>query len=633
MRHPQSSDWLLALMQSAEPIRPNLSEGSGRQDGRHPDRRQSVMRRTTGGDKAGAASQKRRLALRRRRGTTLVELVLYLAIVSMIMTFSAGLLREEQVRRERIAFATELKQVISASQIYVAANYERLRDRLLNETTLGQPLIALHPIDDVIGAGFLPQGFAGGTAPKSFAETMSYALVLRAVLRSDAGNVTLPVAERFPGTVNKTEAIMTGSIPEAFRPTLVNQRTDDDEIDLEVLLVTTSDDPCVIVPAVQGQRIASQAETIAAGYITGTVPGAGAPEACAAIAADSAWDGAFVATGPYGGWTLPLAPYAGVTLASGANAVQAGRLVALIALQNRPPLSESAVIAEAGDSAFRCADIQPNTQQELACRQSDLMYSGITFSAWDSDGDGTLDTQPGLENVYNISLAAPAAASGAQIRNVLSLSCAEGETTVSTAGQLAVDCPTTALQGLVVTQDATFGAALSVGEALTVGEELTVGGAVTAEGPLTAQSADLQSATIAGDLVLGPTGTVASSAGAPTNASIILNGQNIEGRFVNSSVQTFTSNSDLTVPKPTCPGGYSASIAAFPVSYEARDLREQKIKVSGTDDNSWEVNLILYVGKTVNSTATEKIENPVGAELFVQTWCKLTSNPSGGNNG
>ena len=590
------------------------------------------MRVKTVEDMAGAASRKRRLALRRKRGTTLVEMVLYLAIVSMIMTFSAGLLREEQVRQERIAFAAELKQVISASQIYVAANYERLRDRLLNDTTTGQPLIAVHPISDVVGAGYLPQGFAGGTAPKSFADTMNYALVVRAVLRSDSGNATLPVAERFPETVDKTEAILAGGTPPAFRPELINQTSEDDEIDLEVLLVTTSDDPCVIVPAVQGQRIISQAETIAAGYITGTASGAGAPETCAAVAADSAWDGTFVATGPYGGWTLPLAPYSGVTLAIGAAAVQAGRFAALIALQNRPPLSESAVIAEAGDSAFRCADVLPNTEQELACRQSEFMYSGITFSAWDSDGDGTLDTQPGLENVYSISLATPAVGSGAQIRNVLSLSCAGGETTASTAGQLAVDCPTTALQGLVVTQDATFDAALSVGEALTVGEDLMVGGAVTAAGPLTAQSADLQSATIAGDLVLGPSGNAGSSAGAAvatTNASIILNGKNIEGRFVNSSVQTFTRDSELTVPKPACPSGYSASIAAFPMSYEARDLREQKIEVSGTEADSWTVDLIIYVGKSVNSPATETIENPVGAELFVQTRCKLTDGSPG----
>ena len=110
-----------------------------------------------------------------------------------------------------------------------------------------------------------------------------------------------------------------------------------------------------------------------------------------------------------------------------------------------------------------------------------------------------------------------------------------------------------------------------------------------------------------------------------TKSSIIsLNGKNIEGRFVNSSVQTFTRDSELTVPKPACPNGYSASIAAFPVSYEARDLREQKIEVSGTEANSWTVDLILYVGKSVNSSATERIENPFGAELFVQTWCKLT---------
>lgn len=67
------------------------------------------------------------------------------------------------------------------------------------------------------------------------------------------------------------------------------------------------------------------------------------------------------------------------------------------------------------------------------------------------------------------------------------------------------------------------------------------------------------------------------------------------------------------------------------MSYEARDLREQKIEVDGTDAQSWTVDLIHYVGKTLNSAATEKIENPEGAELFVQTWCKLTSSSAGGN--
>jgi hypothetical protein len=583
-------------------------------------------------EKAGAARRKPRLGPRRKRGTTLVEMVLYLAIVSMIMTFSAGLLREEQVRRERIAFAAELKQVISASQIYVAANYETLRTRLLEETTTGRPMIAVHPIEDVVGAGYLPQGFAGGTAPKSFADGMNYELVLRAILRSDPGNESLPVADRFPGTVDKTAAIMAGGTAPAFMPELINQKSEDDEIDLEVLLVTTSDDPCVIVPAIQGHRIVSQAETVAAGYITGTASGTGAPETCDTVAADTAWDGTFVATGPYRGWTLPLTPYSDVALASGAAAVQAGRFASLIALQKRPPLSESAVMAQTGDSAFRCAEVPANTEQDLECRQSELMYSGIRFSAWDSDGNGTLDEQPGLENVYSISLATPTEGSGAQIRNVLSLSCAGGETTTSTAGQLAVDCPTMALQGLVVTQNASFDKALTVGEALTVGGGVTVGGAVTAQGPLTAQSADLQSATIAGELVLGPSGTAqsgASAAAAPSDARIILNGQNIEGRFVNSFVQTFTEESELMVPKPACPTGFMASIAAVPVSYEARDLREQKIDVSDADHNSWEVDLIQYVGKTVNSSATEKIKNPVGAELFVQTWCKLTDSSPG----
>jgi hypothetical protein len=576
-------------------------------------------------DLSGAAARRRHWALRRKRGTTLVEMVLYLAIVASVMTFSAGLLREEQVRRERVASAAELQQVITASQIYVAANYERLRDRLLNETTTGQPLIAVHSIGDVVGAGYLPQGFAGGSVAKSFAESMTYALVLRAVLRSDRGNESLPVAERFPATVIRNDTVATSGTPATFVNALTNRDPTDDEIDLEVLLVTTSEDPCVILPALHGPRIASQAETAAAGYVTGTAAGDGvAPAACAAVRDDPAWDGRFVATGPYGSWSLPLAPFAGLTLASGAPAVQAGRLASLIALQRRPPLSESAAMAEAGDSAFRCADVPANTDQELACRQSDLMYSGIRFSAWDSDGDGSPDRQPGLENVYSINFANPAEGSGAQLRNVLSLSCGAGAATLSIAGQLDVDCPQTQMRGLVVTNNATFNAALSVGEALTVGGTVTVANAVTVGGSVTAESADLQSAAIAGDLAIG--------SAASGDANIILNGQNIEGRFVNSSVKAYTSTAALTVPKPSCPGtgGYTASIAAFPVSYRARDLREQKIEVSEAAGNTaWNVDLVQLVGRNVLLPQTEEIRNPVGAQLFVQTWCAQSGSSSG----
>lgn len=530
------------------------------------------------GDLADAAMGRRRRALRRKRGTTLIEMVLYLTLVSVVMTFSLGLLREEQVRRERAAFAAELKQVTSASQAYVAANYDGLLNTLLNGTAANDPMIAVRPIAEVVAAGFLPQGFAGTSNPKSFVDTLNYSLVMRAVRRNDEGDLTLPVAERFPDTVDKTPAIFDAGPPETFVPALVDRDPGNDEIDLEVLLVTTGADPCVIVPSVQGPRIASQAETMAAGYITG--PGAGKPTVCpAAVTNDPAWDGPFTAAGPFGAWTLPLEPYKDLKIGA-QPAVQAGRLASLIALQKRPALSEGAAVAGAGDSAFRCADVTPNTPQHLACRQSGLMFSGITFAAWDSDGNGSPDQRPGLEEVHSISLAAPVAGSGAQIRNVLSLACGAGAATASAANEINVDCPSTKLQGLVVSDNASFN------------QNVTVGGAMTAA-----------SADVAGNLKL--------------------KGEDIEGWLSNSDVYTFPGgNAPVTVPKPVCPTGYSAKMAASMMSYEATDVRKQQV-VSTPVTGSWNVDLELTVGSPpFNLTgATDTVLNPANAKLLVQTWC------------
>ena len=521
-------------------------------------------------DLADRAMRSRRMALRRKRGTTLVEMVLYISLVSLVMTFSIGLLREEQVRRERAAFAAEFKQVTSASQAFVGANYDQLLNTLLTTTTTGAPMIAVLPIAQVVADGFLPQGFAGTTSPKSFVDTLNYSLVMRAVLRNDEGDLALPIAERFPDTVDKTAAIIDPNPPERFVGDLIDGDSENnDEIDLEVLLVTTGADPCVIVPAVQGPRIASQAETVAAGYITG--PGGGLPVGCpAAVMNDPAWTGPFRATGPFGSWTLPLEPYEDLEL-NGDPVVQAGRLASLIALQKRPPLSEGAALAGTGDSAFRCADVTPNTPQHLACRQSTDMFSGIRFAAWDSDNDPKTppDMRPGLENVHSISLAAPAVASAApaQMRNVLSLDCLAGPAVNTTwnTNEVNVNCPTTKLQGLVVSEDA----------------EVT------------------------GDL--------------------ILKGENIEAKFAKSDVYTFAGGAALTVPKPVCPTGYSAKIAASVMSYAAVDVRKQLITHPNhpTVPDSWAVSLDLTVGSTPFdiTKGTTVIPNPNGTELLVQTWC------------
>jgi Tfp pilus assembly protein FimT len=97
------------------------------------------MRVTRIWDQSGEARRKRHWALRRKRGTTLTEMVLYLGIAAAVMTFASvmtfsfGLLREEQVRSERTALAAELAQITTAAQTCVAANYGNIRDQLVND--------------------------------------------------------------------------------------------------------------------------------------------------------------------------------------------------------------------------------------------------------------------------------------------------------------------------------------------------------------------------------------------------------------------------------------------------------------------------------------------------------------------
>jgi Tfp pilus assembly protein FimT len=576
-----------------------------------------MMRMTRTRDQSGAAGRRHRFTQRRKRGTTLIELVLYISIATVIMTFSIGLLREEQVRRERTALAAELQQVTTAAQTYVSANYDSIRAQLISETTVDEELIKAYGMQDVVAQGYLPAIAAQtGTTPKSFVGSLQYGLVVRAVKRSESNYE----AGAFPPTQTLTDEI---TDPE-FKLTDnqyggVDPDTGalDDEIDLEALLITISSDPCRIVPAAQGPRIVSQSETNAAGYVTGLGSGETIPTTCSdEVESNLAWTGmepgatALMATGPYGGWRLPLEPYKDLVLTAaefpdadgqvfdGELAVQAGRFVSLLALPNRPPLSESAKIAQQGDSAMRCAGVPPNSAAELECKQSDFMYAGLSFTAWDSNNDDTDDTFPGLLNVNNLDLVPPSAVGPAQITDLLSLSCLPGPSpdgpgpSVETApNRFTVDCPQTQVQGLVVTSTATVAQKLIVGPTPPTGE--------------------------AGALAVGP-----------TTGEIILNGENLAGKFMTRLSHTFSDEDFLTVNKPGCPTGLAPDIAVMPVAFETtEDLRGVETQVT-TSGSIWKVKLLVRSendgGGDGDDDTVQTETNPSGSKVVVLTGCKPT---------
>ena len=587
------------------------------------------MRVTKFRDQSGAAGRRHRFAQRRKRGTTLIELVLYISIATVIMTFSIGLLREEQVRRERTALAAELQQVTTAAQTYVSANYKSIRDELFSDTPATGDLIRAYGMNDVVAQGYLPAIFAQtGTTPKSFVDSLQYGFAVRAVLRSDPGyaNGTFPVTQG--RTIALTEP---GSVPGSFRADLIDDKfvvnpvtgvVENDEIDLEALLVTISSDPCRIVPAAQGPRIISQSETNAAGYVTGRGTGQTIPKTCSVeVQNNLAWTGmeqgttALMATGPYGGWRLPLDPYAGLVLTAaefpdvagqvfnGRAAVQAGRFVSLLALPQRPPLSESAKIAQEGDSALRCAGLPTSSVKELECKQDDLMYASLAFKEpWDSDGDGTNDVFPGLLNVNTLGMAAPPADGTAQITNLLSLSCATGNSVLTQTDRFTVDCPTTQMQGLVVTSDAAFDTKVTVASQLVVGE-------TPLSGPMGA-SGDSETT---GKIILdGQTG------------DITMYGESLAEKFTGRQSHVFSGESFLSVDKPDCPTGFKPDIAVMPIAFKTtEDLRsiETQVSMSGS---IWKVKLLVKSEINASSSATKTETNPSGSEVVVLTGCEKT---------
>jgi hypothetical protein len=540
-----------------------------------------------------------------------------------MMTFSIGLLREEQVRRERTALAAELQQVTTAAQTYVSANYESIRAQLLSDTPVNGDLIKAYGMHTLVAQGYLPAILAQtGTTPKSFVGSLQYGLVVRAVKRSDKGYAT----GTFPVTQKRTAAMTDPGSKLTDNKYVEDPKTgavkpDDDEIDLEALLVTISSDPCRIVPAAQGPRIVSQSETNAAGYVTGLGSGETIPTTCSDdVKSNLAWNGigpgetALMAIGPYGGWRLPLEPYKDLVLTSaefpnmagqvfnGKDAVQAGRFVSLLALPKRPPLSESAKIAEEGDSAMRCAGVPPNSAAELACKQSDLMYAGLSFAAWDSNNDGTADTFPGLLNVNTLDMAPPLASGAAQITDLLSLSCASGTSVATKAGSLTVDCPTTQMQGLVVKSDATFDTKVTVASQLVVG-------------------------------ATPPAGPAAASVALPTTGKIILNGEtgditmygeSLAEKFTGRQSHTFSGESFLLVEQPDCPTGFDPDIAVMPIAFKTtEDLRAVETQVT-TIASAWKVKLLVKSEQNGGGTGTQTVTNPDGSEVVVLTGCKKT---------
>ena len=137
--------------------------------------------------------------------------------------------------------------------------------------------------------------------------------------------------------------------------------------------------------------------------------------------------------------------------------------------------------------------------------------------------------------------------------------------------------------------------------------------------------------TVASQLVVGATpsaGPASASADEATTGEIILNGENLAGKFMTRLSHEFEGEDFLEVNKPVCPTGFDKDIVVMPVTFNTKeDLRSivtliDPEKLGDPDPDFWRVQLDVTSEKS-GDAKTEKTEtNPSGSKVVVLTGCK-----------
>jgi hypothetical protein len=542
----------------------------------------------------------------RHRGVTLVEAILYLAIASSVLVFSAGVLEGERSRQQDAVSAADLRQVITSAQMFVAVKYDDIRRDLVADTASGAPVVAEIPMSEIVDAGFLPSIFVGGGAGMRQIHGQEYALLARAVLRNspDVPQTTV---------IKDTSTIVDpGPTPGTFviKPELIDRQAfpavgsvpANDELDLEVVLVTRGG-PAPGVRVQTGNRIVDLTQLPSAGFMTLET----APPASAARV---------LANGPYGGWTLDMTPYTATGL------VEPGRFASLVALSRYGVLSTVPEDNSAAEGVARCADVPAGSADHAECSVRNEVYSSVVFNSWDSNADGTDDSFPAIENVFGISFAGPVdrdrdGTTDAQIANLLTISCLAGGSVSAVSNTLSVDCPTTSVQDL-----AASGVAASV---VNVSSEMKVyGRPLTASQPLSGSPA----------FEVSTDGVVKVSQRLDVDGTLNLDGSDIAPKLAatssmwevcpSHSAGCFKMNEAAQVSLDMCPIGsqrvVTAAPAAFPMSKDVVKI-EVLVENNGThaDKSLWNVSLRRTLTES-GSTTTDI--NPDGTQLLIQSRCE-----------
>jgi hypothetical protein len=368
----------------------------------------------------------------RQRGITLLEGVLYLALASSVIGFSATFIRDEQRRQEQVLIAREYALAMQGAQNFVSNRYEEILDQLHEAAVLNGAAARAYDLEDLTGAGFLPLAFLDGGGALQRVYGQEFRLLTRAVLAGDTAvpQRTLTVVDMDPGGQGAIAADLIDGDP-------VNG-----EVRIEAVLVSDGGDP---MPVTVGAPVTARTERSNAGFV----------------------EAGTESRGPYGVFGFDLGGFVG---ADGFPADPVGRFAAIVALGGFGVLDATGMGADPDrepdlqDAFRRCAGIledpalDRNSPIYVECRDTtNAIYGDIVIVNYDTTGDGVPDVFPSIEGTTRITMSPPVDTSGDGVPDVLStienlrvLGCGTIGPGAGSGTELTIDCDLTRLTGTLI---------------------------------------------------------------------------------------------------------------------------------------------------------------------------------------
>ncbi|MCY4007051.1 MAG: hypothetical protein OXE84_09590 [Rhodobacteraceae bacterium] len=384
-----------------------------------------------------------RMLARGERGATLLEAALAVALFGTFLAFVNGLVREESDRQRDRSLGQDLRLTTQFAQQYVATEYDSLRASLAQLSSADA--IMEISMRTMANAGYLPPSFLRGGEHRNNVG-QKFAILVRGVSRADRSNpkATLAVTQLDSDIDGRVDAHLTDGNP------------DNDELDLEVLLVTSGGQK---LPAQHGNPAAAFADLAAVGYVQKMGR----------------------ANGPFGSWSMDITPFQSL-----ASYPTVGHFVSLLALSGFGALdfqsagnSHREVTQLDGHPFERCLGLTGSSF--AACAATNDIHTTIRFQPSDTDNDGSNDRFASMTGLHKLAMARPVDSDAdgtidlfSEVTGLLRIACGQSGVATASTGTILMECAQISLIG-----DTEIGGSLTVSDDTEVDADLTITGEAT----------------------------------------------------------------------------------------------------------------------------------------------------------